>query len=44
MEAVPNKGLLGKTFRKDAKMIYDSLAALGDNELDELGKRLETNG
>lgn len=44
VEALPNKGILGKTFKKDAKCISESLAALNINEIEELEKKLESDG
>lgn len=44
IEAVANKGLVGKTFKKDAKIISDALAALPVNEVTELEKIIETEG
>lgn len=44
VEAQPNKGALGKAFKKDAKSITDALAALDLNEVEELNKHLESKG
>ncbi|CAH1105236.1 unnamed protein product [Psylliodes chrysocephalus] len=44
VEAQANKGLLGKTFKKDAKTITDALAALNINDLVELEKKLDNEG
>ncbi|CAG9858491.1 unnamed protein product [Phyllotreta striolata] len=44
VEAQPNKGLLGKTFKKDAKAITESLAKLKIDEVEELEKKLESQG
>lgn len=44
VEAAPNKGPLGKTFKKDAKAITDALAKLQINDVENLEKSLETNG
>ncbi|CAH1998824.1 unnamed protein product [Acanthoscelides obtectus] len=43
-EATPNKGILGKTFKKDAKAITDALAALSLDEVEALGQKLEGAG
>lgn len=42
-EAVPNKQVLGKAFKKDAKAISDLLAKLGINEIKEMEKELTSN-
>ncbi|CAG9767523.1 unnamed protein product [Ceutorhynchus assimilis] len=44
VEAAPNKGTLGKYFKKDAKTITDALAALSLNEVAALEKDLEGDG
>lgn len=44
VEVVPNKGALGKSFKKDAKAITDKLASLGKTEAEDLEKRLESDG
>ncbi|XP_019870544.2 glycine--tRNA ligase [Aethina tumida] len=44
VEAAPNKGPFGKTFKKDAKAITDALAKLQINDVENLEKSLETNG
>lgn len=44
VEVVPNKGALGKAFKKDAKAITDKLASLDKSEAEELEKRLESDG
>ncbi|RZB39530.1 glycine--tRNA ligase [Asbolus verrucosus] len=44
IEAAPNKGVLGKTFKKDAKLITDSLAKLREKDLEEFERSLEANG
>lgn len=44
IEAQPNKGALGKEFKKDAKQIMDSLSALDKDALKELAQQLaDTN-
>lgn len=40
VEAVPNMGLLGKTFKKDAKAISQYLANLEPSQVEELEKSL----
>lgn len=40
VEAQPNKGLLGKTFKKDAKIIIDALGKLSLEEVEDLDKKL----
>lgn len=42
-EAVPNKQLLGKAFKKDAKTISDLLAKLEINDIEEMDKELAAN-
>ncbi|CAH0556631.1 unnamed protein product [Brassicogethes aeneus] len=44
VEAAPNKGTLGKAFKKDAKAITDALANLQINDVEELGQNLEGKG
>ncbi|XP_056644958.1 glycine--tRNA ligase [Diorhabda sublineata] len=44
IEAQANKGLLGKTFKKDAKIITDALAALKIDEVEILEKQLANQG
>lgn len=41
VEATPNKGVLGKTFKKDAKIITDALARLQISEVEALEKDLD---
>lgn len=43
-EAAPNRQVIGKTFRKEAKLILDTLAALDTKDLDILEKDLNQNG
>jgi len=40
IEIVPNKGLIGKQFRQDGKLILDALAAISPEELTEVDKAL----
>lgn len=44
VEAQPNKGALGKAFKKDAKSITDALATLDLKDVEELNKQLESKG
>ena len=44
MEVVPDKGLIGKQFRKDAKGLMEHLSHLGSSEIDELEKELKEAG
>lgn len=44
VEAQPNKEALGKTFKKEAKSIMDSLAALSIEDVEDLEKKLESTG
>ncbi|XP_072396702.1 glycine--tRNA ligase [Diabrotica undecimpunctata] len=44
IEAQSNKGLLGKTFKKDAKTITDALAALKIGDVETLESKLESTG
>ncbi|KAJ8985812.1 hypothetical protein NQ317_012052 [Molorchus minor] len=44
VEPVANKGVLGKTFKKDAKVITDALAKLQINDMEYLERNLESNG
>lgn len=41
--AVPNKGAIGKGFKKDAKIIMEQLAALSVEEIESLEKQLAEN-
>lgn len=43
VEAVANKAAIGKAFKKDAKIINDTLAALDNAALNQLQKHLDTN-
>lgn len=42
--AVPHKGVIGKTFKKDAKIIQEALAALSSEETEKMEKMLNENG
>lgn len=44
IEASPNRGLIGKTFRKDAKIVLEALAELDENTINDLEKELSTSG
>lgn len=44
VEAAPNKGALGKTFKKDAKAITDALANLQVSDVKELERKLNSDG
>lgn len=44
VEAFPNKGVIGKAFKKDAKVIMEHLAALSEQEVKVMEKRLEKTG
>lgn len=41
--AVPNKGTIGKSFKKDAKLIMEQLAALKVEEIENLEEQLKNN-
>ena len=43
-EASPNRGLIGKSFRKEAKAVLDALSALDKNGVDALEKSVEITG
>lgn len=42
--AVPEKSLIGKTFKKNAKAVQDALAALTKEEAEKLEKALSDSG
>lgn len=44
VEAVPNKGVLGKQFRQDSKLVLEKLEALDTEELLALDKNLKADG
>lgn len=44
VEAAPNKGPLGKTFKKDAKVITDTLTNLQVSDVEELERKLNSDG
>lgn len=44
VEAVPNKGVLGKSFKKDAKAITDALTNLEISELENIEKKIKSQG
>lgn len=43
-EIVPNKVLIGKTFKKDSKLVQDALAALTEAEINVVETNLSENG
>ncbi|XP_046419532.1 glycine--tRNA ligase [Neodiprion pinetum] len=43
VEAFPNKGVLGKAFKKEAKAVLDALAALNKNEIAVLEGKISKN-
>ncbi|XP_015598508.1 glycine--tRNA ligase [Cephus cinctus] len=43
-EAVPNKGVIGKVFKKEAKAVLDTLAVLDKTEIENLETQLIVNG
>ena len=44
MEPVLNKAPIGKSFKKNAKLVTEHLTSLAENELDELEKSLNEKG
>lgn len=42
--AVPDKGVIGKAFKKDAKAVQEALAALTKEEAERMDKTLTENG
>lgn len=44
VEAAPNRGLIGKTFKKDAKEILSSLAALKECDIDSMEADFKAKG
>lgn len=44
VEPVPNKGVIGKAFKKDAKAVTEYLSALEPKQVEELEKALQDNG
>lgn len=44
VEAQPNKGALGKAFKKDAKAISDVLSNFDNNQVEGLESELEEKG
>uniref|UniRef100_A0AAR5PG82 Glycine--tRNA ligase n=1 Tax=Dendroctonus ponderosae TaxID=77166 RepID=A0AAR5PG82_DENPD len=44
VEAAPNKGALGKEFKKDAKKIQDTLASLSIQDIEAIEKNLDSSG
>ncbi|XP_076642681.1 glycine--tRNA ligase [Halictus rubicundus] len=43
-EIIPNKVLIGKTFKKDSKLVQDALAALNESEINALESSVNENG
>ncbi|XP_076754339.1 glycine--tRNA ligase [Xylocopa sonorina] len=43
-EIVPNKVLIGKTFKKDSKLVQDALAALNESNINAMETALNENG
>lgn len=44
VEILPEKGLIGKKYRKDAKPLMDWLAGLTKQDIEQLEKQLTDNG
>lgn len=44
VELLPEKGLIGKQFRKEAKPLMDHLMTLTSGEIESLEKQLKDNG
>ena len=44
VEVVPEKGVLGKQFRKEAKPLMDRLTTLSCTEIESMEKQLKDNG
>ena len=44
MEVVPDKGIIGKQFRKDAKPIMERLAGLDSSQAELLEKEVSEKG
>lgn len=44
VEAAPNKGTLGKAFKKDAKAVTEALASLSLQDIEALEKSLDAIG
>lgn len=42
--AVPDKGIVGKTFKKDAKAVQEALALLSNEEAEKMDKALSEAG
>lgn len=40
----PIKGLVGKAFKKEAKVVMDALARLGEEDIANIEKSLSENG
>lgn len=44
VEAVPNKAVIGKSFKKEAKLVTDSLASLSIADVENMEKKLGNEG
>ena len=44
VEAIPEKGVIGKKYRKDAKPLLEWLSKLGKTDVEKLEKQLAENG
>lgn len=44
MKVIPDKGLIGKQFRKDAKILMDWLNQLDKVGIEDLERRLQAEG
>ena len=44
VEVVPDKGVIGKKYRKEAKPLMERLAALTKTQVEDLEKNLTDNG
>ena len=44
VEAIPEKGVIGKKYRKDAKPLLDWLGKLANADVEKLEKQLAENG
>lgn len=44
IELVPNKGLIGKQFRQEAKVVLDALAAISTDNLNAVDAKLKETG
>ena len=44
MECVPDKGIIGKQFRKDSKLLLEWLGQLEEKRVEQLESDLRANG